>query len=281
MQSTHQNLFITRLPRSYTDLDLAALFKAFKPRSAKIMVDPATGRSKGFGFIYFETEKGGKAAFDAMNGTRHDCAERVFTVIMQPSNHDGRIASAESRAIYIRNIPIAATKDDVEALIQPFGTITNFSMRQDLHGGAVWVVYVEYETIASAKNAMHALHQKWTRFPGPAPVIAKFSDTEELKSERHKHREAMGRSSSELLSSQTSVQPEPPPTIGPPRPFSGSGDGANILSANTSQVLFDDDVTNVSLRSAAAGANEILSRPRSPIVKMYTHNPYAGQCFAT
>jgi hypothetical protein len=86
---------------------------------------------------------------------------------MQPSNHDGRIAAAESRALYIRNIPITAAHTDVEALLRPFGTITNFSIRQDFHGTAVWVVYVEYETVESAKNPMYALHQKWTRFPGP------------------------------------------------------------------------------------------------------------------
>jgi RNA recognition motif-containing protein len=301
--NSFQNLFITRLPRSYTDLDLAALFKTFEPRSAKIMVDPATGRSKGFGFIYFECEQDGKAAFDAMNGTKHDCPERMFTIIMQPSNHDGRIASAESRAVYLRNIPMAATKADVEDLLLPFGTITTFSLRPDFHGSAAWVVYVEYETIESAKKAMLALHQKWTRLPGPAPVIAKFADTDELKRERRKHRDAMERSNTDCISSQT-LSPRQDDTetasllTNPPKvlqqchpPFTTTPqlhDTTNsfvalvsICSDDSSQPIFEQDVDNMSFNNSVTPC--VTPRPsttRSPGAMKYTHNPYSGQCFA-
>jgi hypothetical protein len=108
---------------------------------------------------------------------------------MQPSTHNGNTAAAESRALYVRNIPLSAQPHEVEELFRRFGTVTSFALRQDYHGNAVWVVFVEYETIDSAKMALQALHHTWTIFPGgTAPVLAKFAESEELKQERRRHR---------------------------------------------------------------------------------------------
>lgn len=61
-------LFVGSLPYSVTDDDLADLFKDYgQVLSAKVIFDRETNRSKGFGFVEFETAEEAKAAIDGLN----------------------------------------------------------------------------------------------------------------------------------------------------------------------------------------------------------------------
>ena len=62
-------LFVGGLPFSTTDEELAEVFSQFGTvASAKVITDRETGRSKGFGFVEFESDDEGKAAEAGMNG---------------------------------------------------------------------------------------------------------------------------------------------------------------------------------------------------------------------
>lgn len=72
-------LFVGGLPFATTDDDLAQLFGAHGTvASATVIKDRDTGRSKGFGFVEFESDAEGKAAEKALNGS--DLAGRTITV---------------------------------------------------------------------------------------------------------------------------------------------------------------------------------------------------------
>ncbi|HSX46855.1 MAG TPA: RNA-binding protein [Patescibacteria group bacterium] len=72
-------LFVGGLPFSTTDDELAETFGAHgKVASAKVITDRDTGRSKGFGFVEFESDDEGKAAEKALNGS--DMGGRSITV---------------------------------------------------------------------------------------------------------------------------------------------------------------------------------------------------------
>ncbi len=62
-------LFVGGLPYSTSDDELADVFAAHGTvASAKVITDRDTGRSKGFGFVEFESDDEGKAAEKALNG---------------------------------------------------------------------------------------------------------------------------------------------------------------------------------------------------------------------
>lgn len=62
-------LYVGGLPFATTDEELKDLFAEFgNVASAKVIFDRETGRSKGFGFVEFESDDEGKAAEAAMNG---------------------------------------------------------------------------------------------------------------------------------------------------------------------------------------------------------------------
>jgi RNA recognition motif-containing protein len=58
------------LPWSVNDAELKTLFEPYgKVASAKVVTDKQTRRSKGFGFVEFETEAEASAAINALNET--------------------------------------------------------------------------------------------------------------------------------------------------------------------------------------------------------------------
>ncbi len=72
-----KNLYVGNLSFQISSDDLRELFEPYGDvRSASVVTDRDTGRSRGFGFV--EMESGGDAAVDALNGKDHD--GRALTV---------------------------------------------------------------------------------------------------------------------------------------------------------------------------------------------------------
>ncbi len=74
-----RKIYVGNLPWSTTSADLEALFSAHGAvRSAEVISDRETGRSRGFGFVEMETDEGLQAAISALNG--HEMNGRPLTV---------------------------------------------------------------------------------------------------------------------------------------------------------------------------------------------------------
>lgn len=68
-----KKLYCGNLSYGVTNSDLEALFSEFGPvRSADVIMDRETGRSKGFGFVEMENDADADAAAAALNDKEHD-----------------------------------------------------------------------------------------------------------------------------------------------------------------------------------------------------------------
>lgn len=73
------NIYVGNLSYEVGDNDLTSAFSAFgKVKSAKVITDMYSGRSKGFGFVEMETTADGERAIAELNGT--DLKGRAITV---------------------------------------------------------------------------------------------------------------------------------------------------------------------------------------------------------
>lgn len=69
MAEDTSRLFVGGLPWSATSEELTKLFsKAGKVKSATVITDRQTGRSRGFGFVEMETPEENKKAIEKLNG---------------------------------------------------------------------------------------------------------------------------------------------------------------------------------------------------------------------
>jgi RNA recognition motif-containing protein len=74
-----RKIYVGNLPWSTTSSDLEQMFSAHGAvRSAEVISDRETGRSRGFGFVELETDDGLQAAIAALNG--HELNGRPLTV---------------------------------------------------------------------------------------------------------------------------------------------------------------------------------------------------------
>ena len=72
-------LYVGNLPYSMDEGDLRDLFTPYgTPTSVAVITDRGTGRSKGFGFVEYESAAEAKAAITALNG--RDLNGRALTV---------------------------------------------------------------------------------------------------------------------------------------------------------------------------------------------------------
>ncbi len=64
------NIYVGNLPYSADDQELQSVFEAYgEVKSAKVIKDMATGRSKGFGFVEMTDKDAGTKAIEALNDT--------------------------------------------------------------------------------------------------------------------------------------------------------------------------------------------------------------------
>lgn len=73
------NIYVGNLSYQMTDKGLEEVFAKFgEVKSAKIIMDRETGRSKGFGFVEMNSSDAGSKAIESLNG--NDCEGRTLRV---------------------------------------------------------------------------------------------------------------------------------------------------------------------------------------------------------
>ena len=184
---TYRNLFVSRLPLRVHHADLSQLFAPFKARTATIMTDAKTGKSKGFGFVLFDTEADGIIAHKALNKTRVTMNGVSLVLRTLPSKHDAGKGIQVGPVLYVRNVPAVATREEVEAMLESFGSVIFCAMREEPDGLPVWVILVEYDCQQCADNALSHLRHNTTLYPRQRPpVIAKYAKAMDRR--RHPHK---------------------------------------------------------------------------------------------
>jgi RNA recognition motif-containing protein len=74
-----KNIYVGNLAWSVTSDDLLELFSQFGTvKSAQVIADRETGRSRGFGFVEMENDDEAQKAIEALNGSTHQ--DRPLTV---------------------------------------------------------------------------------------------------------------------------------------------------------------------------------------------------------
>jgi len=88
-QQMQENLFIGNLSFSTTDDSLKAFFEGVgEVKSARVITDRDSGRSRGFGFVEFADGANNQKAIDELNGKELDGRE-ITVGVAKPKSNDG------------------------------------------------------------------------------------------------------------------------------------------------------------------------------------------------
>ena len=119
------NVFIKNLHKDINQQQLYDLFSSFgNILSCKVAVDDG-GRSKGFGFIHFETKEAAEKAIESTNALFFE-NKPVYVGHFIPADKRQRNNPEEIYTnVYIKNISDDTTKDEFKALVSKFGSVTS------------------------------------------------------------------------------------------------------------------------------------------------------------
>jgi len=162
------SLFVGDLAPDVSDLILQEYFRQFYPsvRSAKVITDAATGRSKGYGFVRFSAENERNIALMEMNG--HFLSHRPIRVSLATAKKNLQSSQVQNlqplhpsdldptnTTLFIGGLSSQVLEDQLRAIFSQFGDIIYVKIPQGKGCG-----FVQYVLRASAETAMMAMNGK-------------------------------------------------------------------------------------------------------------------------
>lgn len=220
MEKSLTNLCIKHLPSNFEKQDLVRLCNPFGMiRSAKIMFDLKTGKSKEFGFVRFESPFSAALALEKLNGSwvsknkfnplnnkDEIKSKRIFVSYAVSDENTGN----SSNEIIVSSLPLFYIKKDIYDLFSKYGKIVSIQMLNDssrnrYHGKAI----ITYETSKEAGDALKNLNNiklsddSW-------PLFIQFTNNSSNKNNKNQisdlEIETLAKQSNTFMNSGISIQ---------------------------------------------------------------------------
>lgn len=154
------NIFIKNLDELIDNKALHDTFAAFgNVLSCKVATDEH-GRSKGYGFVHYETSEAAERAIEAVNGMLLN--DKKVYVGHHISRKERQSKLDEMKAhftnLYVKNIDPELTQDQFYELFAKHGSVTSAVIQTDEEGKSKGFGFVNYENHDDAQKAVDALH---------------------------------------------------------------------------------------------------------------------------
>ncbi|KAK7284949.1 hypothetical protein RJT34_19703 [Clitoria ternatea] len=152
------NLFVKNLAESIDNAGLEDIFKKFGNVLSCKVVTSEDGKSKGYGFVHFESEKSANAAIDQLNGST--VADKQLYVGRFVKKSDRLLPSPDERYtnLYMKNLDPEITEATLQEKFSSFGKIVSLAISKDNNGMSKGFGFVNYVNPDDAKKAMVAMN---------------------------------------------------------------------------------------------------------------------------
>jgi len=157
------NLYIRGLSPHTTDKDLVNLCQKFGPIiSTKAILDKATNRCKGYGFVDFESPTSALASVNELQGQGIQ-AQMARQAEQDPTN------------LYIANLPHSIKESDLETMFSPYGQVVSTRILRDTNQQSRGVGFARMESREKCEQILSMFNAR--ALPGSTqPLVVKFAD---------------------------------------------------------------------------------------------------------
>jgi len=151
------NVFVKNLDRNIDNKALYDTFSLFgNILSCKVSCDTA-GKSRGYGFVHYETEESAKQALERVNGMQ--IGEKTVEVHRFIKRGDREKPDTSNYTnLYIKNFPQDWEEEKLKEVFTEAGTVTSLAIMTDPKGRKF--AFINFETTEMAKNAVDILHNR-------------------------------------------------------------------------------------------------------------------------
>ncbi|XP_071685633.1 polyadenylate-binding protein 6-like [Rutidosis leptorrhynchoides] len=148
------NLFVKNIDSLVTDVKLEEAFAKFGTiLSCKIAKDNQ-GKSKGFGFVQFDSEESANNALNALDGST--LGEKIISVAKFLKKSERK--EPEFTNLYVKNLDSDFTEDLLKDKFSEYGNVTSAVIMKDADGKSKGFGFVNFDSPDSAKMAIEALN---------------------------------------------------------------------------------------------------------------------------
>jgi len=120
------NIFVKNLHEGIDNKQLYDTFSLFANiLSCKVVTDRETGKSKGYGYVHYETDEAAKNAIEKLDGMLIDGKEVQVGVFMRRNDRPG---SADWTNCFIKNVPLDWTDANLREEFSKYGEIVSASI---------------------------------------------------------------------------------------------------------------------------------------------------------
>jgi polyadenylate-binding protein len=154
------NIFIKNLDEQIDNKALHDTFAAFgNVLSCKVATDEH-GRSKGYGFVHYETAEAADGAIKAVNGMLLNDKKVYVGHHISRKERQSKLDEMKSQFtnLYIKNLDPDVGQEEFEQLFQQFGNVTSAIIQLDEEGQSKGFGFVNYEHHEEAQRAVDELH---------------------------------------------------------------------------------------------------------------------------
>ncbi|KAG2157179.1 polyadenylate binding protein [Suillus clintonianus] len=154
------NIFIKNLDEAIDNKALHDTFAAFgNVLSCKVATDEQ-GRSKGYGFVHYETAEAADSAIKAVNGMLLNDKKVYVGHHISRKERQSKLdeMKAQFTNLYIKNLDLEVTQEEFEELFNRYGAVTSAVISVDDEGKSKGFGFVNYESHDEAQRAVDNLH---------------------------------------------------------------------------------------------------------------------------
>ncbi|XP_051152331.1 polyadenylate-binding protein 7 [Andrographis paniculata] len=152
------NVFVKNLDESIDSAKLQDMFQKFgKILSCKV-VSSDNGKSKGYGFIQFESEASAEAAIEKLNGLMVGGKQMYVGKFLKKSDRAVPGREEKYTNLYVKNLETSFSEEGLREKFSQYGTIVSLAISKDEKGASRGFGFVNFENPEDAKRAVEALH---------------------------------------------------------------------------------------------------------------------------
>ncbi|KAJ9555083.1 hypothetical protein OSB04_009697 [Centaurea solstitialis] len=152
------NVFVKNLNESIDNVQLQELFQNFGNILSCKVSTFEDGKSKGYGYVQFESEESSNAAIENLNGTSFGGKQIYVGKFMKKSDRLLPSPDAKYTNLYIKNLDLDITEDVLKQKFSVFGNIVSLVIAQDDNGVSKGFGFVNFENPDDAKKATEAMN---------------------------------------------------------------------------------------------------------------------------
>ncbi|XP_047956164.1 polyadenylate-binding protein 7-like [Salvia hispanica] len=152
------NVFVKNLSDSIDSVKLQEMFQTFGDVLSCKVVTSDDGKSRGYGFVQFESEASAKAAIEKLNGLADGGKQMFVSKFVKKSERTLPCQEVKYTNLYVKNLDTEISEEVLEEKFSQFGKIASLIISRDENGASRGFGFVNFDKAENAKSAVEALN---------------------------------------------------------------------------------------------------------------------------